>query len=336
MSKRAVRQYNRNGKFIAEYATIRAASDSTGVLGASISFACCGKYKTAGNYIWRYADEVTSELEMEAVQSLLSFQDEFPELIKEWSLGNPSAPDQYAPHSGKKVLWICPVGHPDYLMSLNRRTLGQGCPICARLRKRKGVCQYSRSGKLIKEYASAIKASEEIGLYQGRIGTACRKKKQTAGKFYWRFADEASGNGGDEVPPGLPKSFLSEYPELAKDWSPENPVGPDEVYPHATAKVLWICPEGHPDYWMSVLSRSEGLGCPVCGRLRMERYWKSISKPVYQMKMNGTIIAEYPSMRAAERETEILASSISLACMGKHGSAGGFRWCYAPKEAEAP
>ena len=50
MSKRAVRQYNRNGKFIAEYPTICAASDSTGVLGASISFACCGKYKTAGNY----------------------------------------------------------------------------------------------------------------------------------------------------------------------------------------------------------------------------------------------------------------------------------------------
>ena len=57
----------------------------------------------------KYADAVTSESEMETVQSVLSLQDEYPDLVKKWSPDNPLELDQYFPHSGKKVLWNCSV-----------------------------------------------------------------------------------------------------------------------------------------------------------------------------------------------------------------------------------
>ena len=334
MKKRTVRQYTRAGKFIAEYDSIRAAAMLTGMPHSSISSACSGIYTMAGNCIWRYADEVANGSENENIQGLRSFMDVFPEMAKDWSPENSFGPDEVAPHSRKKVLWICRKGHPDYWMTLVHRAAGSGCPICGRLRLRKKVSQYSKSGKKIKDYASAIEAAEEIGISPVGIGTACREKKRVTANYYWRFTDEVSDNAKDEIPPGLPKSFLSEHPDLAKDWSPENPARPDEVLPTACVKVLWICPAGHPDYWMMPKDRAWGRGCPVCARLRKQAYYKKISKPVYQMKWNGQIIAEYPSISAASRETEILHSTISLACNGKCQTAGGFRWCFAPKDEE--
>ena len=336
MKKRAVRQYSRAGKFIAEYATVRAAAEAVGMSHPAITLACCGKNPTAGSYIWRYADEVANGPERETVQGIQSFKDEFPELAKDWSPDNPLGPDKYAPHSGKKVLWVCHAGHPDYLMSPSRRALGHGCPVCGRLSLRKKVTQYSKSGKKIKDYASAIEAAEEIGIYPGRIGTACRKKTQFSANCYWRFTDETTDGSKEVIPPVLPKSFLSEHPELAKEWSPENPVGPDEIFPNAVAKVLWICPKGHPDYWLEPNQRAWGRGCPVCGKIGRQKYIKKVSKPVYQMKLNGQIIAEYPSMHAAARETEIRQSNISQVCNGKSQTAGGFRWSFVPKEKVDP
>lgn len=53
-----------------------------------------------------------------------------PDLAAEWSDKNTSKPSEYTEHSGKKVMWICPKGHPDYPASINKRSIGRGCPIC--------------------------------------------------------------------------------------------------------------------------------------------------------------------------------------------------------------
>lgn len=46
-------QYNLDGNLLAEYETITIASKRTGIAISSISLCCNGKYKTAGNYIWK-------------------------------------------------------------------------------------------------------------------------------------------------------------------------------------------------------------------------------------------------------------------------------------------
>ncbi len=54
-----------------------------------------------------------------------------PDLAIEWSNKNVIKPTEVTPYSGKKVYWICPLGHDDYLMSIKQRSMRQGCPICA-------------------------------------------------------------------------------------------------------------------------------------------------------------------------------------------------------------
>lgn len=59
-------------------------------------------------------------------------QSQLPELAKEWSSKNEILPNEVTLNSKRKVFWICPFGHEDYLMSVKERKRGQGCPICAK------------------------------------------------------------------------------------------------------------------------------------------------------------------------------------------------------------
>lgn len=58
-TRRAVFQYSNDGNLIRRYDSISAASLATGISSGNISVCCSGngKQKTAGGYIWRYADD---------------------------------------------------------------------------------------------------------------------------------------------------------------------------------------------------------------------------------------------------------------------------------------
>ena len=51
------------------------------------------------------------------------------------------------------------------------------------------------------------------------------------------------------------------------------------------------------------------------------------SKPVLQLK-NGKVVNEFAGTMEADRETGINFRNISLCCLGKQKSAGGFQWKY--------
>ena len=53
LSRRVI-QYDLNWKYISDYPSIAEAHRHTGVNGGSISAACSGKMKSAGNFYWRY------------------------------------------------------------------------------------------------------------------------------------------------------------------------------------------------------------------------------------------------------------------------------------------
>lgn len=58
-------------------------------------------------------------------------QSQSPDLAAEWSKKNILNPSEVTVHSNKKVYWVCPLGHDDYLMSVKQRSNRQGCPVCA-------------------------------------------------------------------------------------------------------------------------------------------------------------------------------------------------------------
>lgn len=54
-----------------------------------------------------------------------------PTLANEWSDKNINKPENVTAFSKKKYYWKCIMGHEDYLMTVQQRSNGSGCPICA-------------------------------------------------------------------------------------------------------------------------------------------------------------------------------------------------------------
>lgn len=56
----AVKQYTTSNELLQEFNSIKEASKATGVCETGISYACKGKQKTSGGFIWRYSNEEVS------------------------------------------------------------------------------------------------------------------------------------------------------------------------------------------------------------------------------------------------------------------------------------
>ena len=67
------------------------------------------------------------------------------------------------------------------------------------------------------------------------------------------------------------KKFLSEYPEISKEWHPtkNGDSKPDEFTYGSGKKVWWLCPKGH-SYDSKILNRTSKnkSGCPHCNNDR--------------------------------------------------------------------
>ena len=60
-----------------------------------------------------------------------SFADLHPDIAKEWNYKiNNLTPKDVAPHSNKKVSWICKKGHV-YFATVDKRVSGVGCRYCS-------------------------------------------------------------------------------------------------------------------------------------------------------------------------------------------------------------
>lgn len=53
------------------------------------------------------------------------------------------------------------------------------------------IIQYSLSGEIIKRWDCAIEVTRGLGINQRNITSVCRKRRLTAGGFYWRYESEA-------------------------------------------------------------------------------------------------------------------------------------------------
>ena len=58
------------------------------------------------------------------------------------------------------------------------------------------------------------------------------------------------------------------------------------------------------------------------------------SKPVFQFDLDGRLVGKHKSTRAAQTETGVSQSKISMCCNRKRITAGGYRWEFCEKESE--
>lgn len=55
----------------------------------------------------------------------------------------------------------------------------------------------------------------------------------------------------------------------------------------------------------------------------------SMSKPVIQMRLDGSTVQKYPSLNEVSRRTGYSIASVSMCCNGKREHAYGYKWRYA-------
>lgn len=65
-------------------------------------------------------------------------------------------------------------------------------------------------------------------------------------------------------------NFKGKFPELAKEWDPDNSIKPENIAPFSHKKVKWICTMGCK-YEMTIAHRTKGKqNCPICSGRKLD------------------------------------------------------------------
>lgn len=212
-------------------------------------------------------------------QVCIGFNDlesKFPNIAKEWhpTLNGEKKAKDFTYGSKFDAFWLGECGHV-FQATINRRvSLGNGCPYCS-------------GQKILIGFNDLPTTHPEIVLQWDYEANGEKKPEEyTAGtnkKVYWigrcghSFLNSISEKirsaekGADGCPYCAGKQILkgfndldSQYPLIAKEWSPNNKKRADEVSFKAIETSLWICPEGH-EYKTGVRQRTlSGSGCLYC------------------------------------------------------------------------
>ena len=180
----------------------------------------------------------------------------------------------------------CSNGHHPYVFPYTY--LLSGCPSCqANATKGTGLFLADTSPELSAEWV----------LSRSGKWTPENVRQNSKREVWWRClacdrewitSSRARTKRDDQCCPSCGKimgSIAWLYPQIAAEWSPDNPISPWLVRPHAKLAFtpLWICAENPNHIWsIQVSSRVAGGECPECidsGKSRVElRYFEAARK----------------------------------------------------------
>ena len=105
-------------------------------------------------------------------------------------------------------------------------------------------------------------------------------------------------------------------PEMVAEWDYEGngELKPGDVFAHSASKAWWICPKGHPSYYMQLAMKADGAGCPICGNERIRVFQ---SRQVFEYSLEGELLHTYPSAKAAAEANGVSKNVVSQACRGE-------------------
>lgn len=277
----------------------------------------------------------------------------YPEIAAEWDYekNGKLKPEQVQYGSPDSVWWKCHNCHNSWQELVNNRTghYKLGCPYCSNHRIIPGKTDLaSQRPDLAAEWD--YEKNKNLKDKKGRDISTPDKVAQTSNqRVYWICSTCGHNwqssicnrtNNGRGCPacgrkrqtekaskPQLGVNDLaSKYPDIAKEWDYENnaPLTPEQVAYSSSKKFHWICSTCGYNWSATINNRTQGKGCPVCGRekSRIAKY-----KPVMCIE-TGVV---YSSGSEAEAETGIKRSSIVACCNGKQITAGGYHWKYLEK-----
>ena len=198
--------------------------------------------------------------------------------------GNLKPDDCYA-NSGKKVWWKCSYGH-EWEATIASRSHGNGCPYCSGRFAIKGINDLATTNpELVKEWNwekngtlvpyNVSNGSNKAVWWKCSNGHEWKSKisnrSRDKGCPYCRIINYSEKKNSDSSRPRklLPgfNDLKTKNPKLASQWNYDKngKLHPEDFTPGSSKKVWWKCEKGHE--WAAVISsRSNGNGCPYCGR----------------------------------------------------------------------
>lgn len=203
-----------------------------------------------------------------------------PKLAKEWHTEKNGilTPQMVTAGSNKKVWWKCEKGH-EWQAAVYDRNHGTRCPQCHSQRVRRLV-----QGKNDLLTVNPTAASEWHPTKNGELkpdgvtANSCEKVWWQCSKGHEWQAQVFNRNKGNGRCPVCAKEIANEqaeklataYPELAAQWHPtkNGDLTPEQVPANSKEYAWWQCEKGH-EWQAMVYFRSQGTGCPVCGKRKV-------------------------------------------------------------------
>ncbi len=195
----------------------------------------------------------------------------FPEIAAQWhpTLNGDLLPSQVSPGSATKAWWLDEFGH-EWFASINKRTSGRGCSVCAGKQIMVGVNDLAsveptiaaqwhptRNGELTPQ--SVTPGSSKRAWWRDELGH----------EWESQVNNRTHGTGcpycaNQKVWPGF-NDLAAKNPSIAAQWHPtrNGAVSADMVTAFSGRKAWWLCEAGH-EWHATISNRVIGNGCPVC------------------------------------------------------------------------
>ncbi len=197
----------------------------------------------------------------------------FPDIAAEWDYGkNTKKPNELLPKSEYRAYWLCPKGH-SFRTRVAERTTNKKteyCPICSGKQVLPGFNDLSTvRPELAAQWDPVkngeVKPTDVVEYSNKKVWWLCEKGHS------WKAA--ISGRSRGNGCPYCSNTWLLKgfndvetlFPDVAKEWAPENEKGPDEYIAGSHFRVKWVCSTcGH--HWSTVVKDRTygGRNCPKC------------------------------------------------------------------------
>lgn len=203
----------------------------------------------------------------------------YPELKIEWDPRN-GLMRTYAPHSGKKVWWICSKSecncHVWEATIIDRTSNNIGCPYCANLK----LCLHNNLGVLFPALVLEWSSKNILSIFNYLPGSDEKAwwvcSQNLCGCHEWESVIRSRTSSRQHGCPFCSGhkcckhyNLQTKFPELEVEWDPNNSKPMSEYSPHSNKEALWICSKnacGCHKWEAAINNRTaaDPRGCPYC------------------------------------------------------------------------
>lgn len=183
------------------------------------------------------------------------------------------------------------------------------------------VCQYTKDGELIKEWASAHEIEKVLGFNASYISIVCKKQgyRKTAYGFSWRFANDITNNKV-EYNKTSPVVQISKYGEKLKTFNSVRDAALEVGV--LDGGISGVCMKRKSGY-----NYAGGYLWRYVDDYNENEFGYYIDKTFIQMTMNNIFIAEYNGTHELVDKGGYDLVKVIMCCKGDRNSTSGCKWC---------